>query len=105
VPLKPQFHSFTQSLRIQLKNTNIIAFELAPPITATSLFKDDFSIDDVGVKPMDVKILVQHAINDIKRDQLEIRPGLSNLLKFMTDWRPTSFSASSGSPLTACWQR
>lgn len=35
---KAAIHSFTQSLRLQLKHTNITAFELAPPITETPLF-------------------------------------------------------------------
>ena len=85
---KAAIHSFTQSLRIQLRNTNISVFELAPPITATSLFRDNMSTDDVNVKPMDVKILVKGAINGIKNDQLEIRPGLSNMLKIMSRLAP-----------------
>ena len=35
---KAAIHSFTQSLRVQLKQTNVTVFELAPPITETSLF-------------------------------------------------------------------
>jgi uncharacterized oxidoreductase len=85
---KAAIHSFTQSLRIQLRNTNITVFELAPPITATSLFRGDMSANDVGVKPMDVKILVNRAIDGIKKDRLEIRPGLSNMLKIMSRLAP-----------------
>jgi uncharacterized oxidoreductase len=32
---KAAIHSFTQSLRLQLKHTNITVFELAPPVTET----------------------------------------------------------------------
>jgi uncharacterized oxidoreductase len=86
---KAAIHSFTQSLRIQLKNTNIAVFELAPPLTETPLFKDDFSAEDFeGVKAMDVKTLVRHAINGIEKDHLEIRPGLSNMLKIMNRVAP-----------------
>jgi uncharacterized oxidoreductase len=86
---KAAIHSFTQSLRIQLKNTNITVFELAPPLTETPLFKDDFSADDLaGVKAMDVKTLAAHAIEGIKIDQVEIRPGLSNTLRIMSRIAP-----------------
>jgi uncharacterized oxidoreductase len=85
---KAAIHSFTLSLRIQLKNTNIAVFELAPPITATPLFSNDINVNDVGVKPMDVKTLVKYAIDGIGRDRLEIRPGLSNRLKIMSRLAP-----------------
>jgi uncharacterized oxidoreductase len=86
---KAATHSFTQSLRIQLKNTNITVFELAPPLTETPLFKEDFSADDMaGVKAMDVKTLAIHAIEGIKKDQVEIRPGLSNMLRIMSRLAP-----------------
>ena len=85
---KAAIHSFTQSLRLQLKNTNVGVFELALPITETALFKDGISIGDAGVKPMDVEKLVQDAIAGIEKDRLEIRPGLSNLLKIMSRLAP-----------------
>jgi len=85
---KTALHSFTQSLRIQLKDTNVIVFELAPPITGTPLLEGDISADDVRVKPMDVEALVQHAIDGIAKDPLKIRPGLSNLLKLMSRLAP-----------------
>jgi len=81
---KAAIHSFTQSLRIQLKNTNIAVFELAPPITATPLFSDGISINDIGVKPMDVTTLVKYAIDGLERDRFEIRPGPSNRSKIMS---------------------
>jgi uncharacterized oxidoreductase len=85
---KAAIHSFTQSLRIQLRDTNITVFELAPPITGTALFRGDLSADDVGVRPMDVGLLSKYAIDGIKSDRLEIRPGLSNMLKLMSRLAP-----------------
>ncbi len=86
---KAAIHSFTLSLRIQLKNTNISVFELAPPLTETPLFKDDFSAEDFeGVKVMDVKTLAEEAIDGIEKDHVEIRPGLSNMLKIMNRVAP-----------------
>jgi uncharacterized oxidoreductase len=85
---KAAIHSFTQSLRIQLKNTNIAVFELGPPITATPLFSDGISINDIGVKPVDVTTLVKYAIDGLERDRFEIRPGPSNRLKIMSRLAP-----------------
>jgi uncharacterized oxidoreductase len=86
---KAALHSFTLSLRVQLKNANVTVFELAPPLTETPLFKDDFSAEDFeGVKAMDVKTLVKQAIDGIEKDRLEIRPGLSNMLKIMNRIAP-----------------
>lgn len=86
---KAGLHSFTQSLRVQLKNTNIKVFELAPPATATPLFKGDFSQEDLGgVKTMDVQVLAAHAIEGFKKDAYEICPGASNALKVMSRLAP-----------------
>jgi uncharacterized oxidoreductase len=85
---KAAIHSFTLSLRIQLKTTNIAVFELAPPITATPLFGGAININDLGVKPMDVKTLVKYAIDRLESDHFEIRPGPSNWLKIMSRLAP-----------------
>ena len=86
---KAGVHSFTQSLRVQLKNTRIKVFELAPPATQTPLLTGDFNADDVkGGAVMDVAKLVGQTIKGLKNDQLEIRPGLSNILKLMSRLAP-----------------
>ena len=40
-------HSFTQSLRVQLKNTKIKVFELAPPATDTELLASSEPAEDM----------------------------------------------------------
>ncbi|WNR43259.1 SDR family oxidoreductase [Paenibacillus roseipurpureus] len=85
---KAGLHSFTQSLRVQLKQTNIKVFELAPPLTATSLV-DSFDPDDMkGVAAMKVADLVGQAIKGMQQDRFEIRPGQSNFLKLMSRVAP-----------------
>jgi len=91
------------ALRIQLKNTSIIAFQLAPSITQTPLFSRDISADDVrGVTPIDVNTLAKCAINGIKRDRLEIRPGLSNMLNVMSRLAPNRILLSGPRELSPC---
>lgn len=86
---KAGVHSFTQSLRVQLKNTSIRIFEVAPPMTRTSLFTRDIHADDVkGIRMMEVSQMVSQAIRGLGRDHLEIRPGLSNILKIMSRIAP-----------------
>jgi uncharacterized oxidoreductase len=82
-----------------LKHTNVTVFELAPPITETSLFEGDMSRNDVSVKPMKVTALVQYALNGIKHDRLEIRPGLANVLKFMGCIAPNLMVRQLGKPV------
>ena len=86
---KAGVHSFTQSLRVRLRNTNVKVFELVPPMTRTALFAKDIRSGDVkGIPMMDVGKLVGHAIEGLEKDHLEIRPGLSNVLKLMSRIAP-----------------
>ncbi len=86
---KAALHSFTLSLRIQLQRTHIKVFELIPPGTDTPLFSGDFDAQDVeGLKPMRVDVLVAHALAGFRKDQLEIRPGVSNVLRVMSRVAP-----------------
>lgn len=87
---KAAIHAYTRSLRIQLKKTDVRVFELAPPGTETPLFHGDFSDQDVsGPKPMPVKTLVKRALAGFEADVPEIRPGLSNVLYFMSRIAPS----------------
>lgn len=87
---KAGIHSYTQALRIQLKKTNVKVFELAPPGTDTPLFSgSEFTKEDTaGAKAMSVDELAKAAIRGLESNTLEIRPGLSNALKWMSRIAP-----------------
>ena len=85
---KAGLHSFTESLRVQLKRTKVKVFELAPPATQTELL-DDFNFEDMkGVSIMKVEDMVKVAIEGMQTDQFEIRPGQANQLKMMNRLAP-----------------
>jgi uncharacterized oxidoreductase len=85
---KAGIHSFTQSLRMQLKNTNIKVFELAPPAIQTPLI-EVFDGDEIkDLKPMDAGKMVRYAIKGLVKDRFEILPGQSSALKFMSRVAP-----------------
>src|SRR6202043_3416068 len=78
----------TESLRVQLKNTKVRVFELAPPATQTALL-GDFSFEDMkGVSIMKVEDMVKSAVKGIQADRFEIRPGQANQLKMMNRLAP-----------------
>ncbi|MFZ4403343.1 MAG: SDR family oxidoreductase [Pseudobdellovibrionaceae bacterium] len=85
---KAGLHSFTLSLRAQLKNTNVKVFELAPPATQTDLLGSFMRDDMKDISVMKVDKMVAAAIRGLKNDQFEIRPGQSNQLKFMNRLAP-----------------
>jgi uncharacterized oxidoreductase len=85
---KAALHSFTQSLRAQLEGTGVSVIELAPPAVETALFRGEFAEEMRREKGMDVKVLVRKAIAGIEAGDLEIRPGLSNVLKIMSRFAP-----------------
>lgn len=85
---KAALHSFTLSLRVQLKDTRVKVFELAPPATHTDLL-GDFSAEDMkGVSIMKVEDMVADALRGLAEDQWEIRPGQANQLKLMSRIAP-----------------
>jgi len=85
---KAAIHSFTQSLRVQLDGTSVTVIELAPPGVETPLFRGEFAEELRGQKGMDVTVLARHALAGIEAGNLEIRPGLSNVLKAMSRIAP-----------------
>jgi uncharacterized oxidoreductase len=85
---KAGLHSFTESLRVQLKNTKVKVFELAPPATQTELLGDFDSGDMKGVSIMKVEDMVKVAVKGMQADRFEIRPGQANQLKMMSRVAP-----------------
>lgn len=84
---KAGIHSYTQSLRIQLKDTGIKVFELIPPAINTPLI-DAFDGMLKNAQLMEPAKLVDIAIKGIKKDKFEIVPGLSNILKILSRAAP-----------------
>ena len=86
---KAGLHSFTESLRVQLKNTKVKVFDLAPPATQTELLGGDFDVEDLkGASIMKVEEMVQVAVKGMQTDRFEIRPGQANQLKMMNRLAP-----------------
>ena len=85
---KAGLHSFSLSLRVQLKNTRVKVFEVAPPATATELLSEMNQDDMKGVSIMKVEEMVEASIKGIEADRFEIRPGQANNLKFMSRLAP-----------------
>ena len=86
---KAAIHSFTLSLRVQLRGTGVTVVELAPPGTETPLLRGEFEREMKGQKGMDPAVLVQRALAGIEAGRLEIRPGLANVLSFMSRAAPS----------------
>jgi uncharacterized oxidoreductase len=85
---KAAIHSFTESLRAQLDGTDVTVIELAPPAVETPLLRGEFAEEMKGQKGMEAKVLAKRAIAGIEAGKLEIRPGLSNVLKAMSRIAP-----------------
>ena len=85
---KPTMHSYTQSLRVRLRDKGVAVVELAPPGVETPLFRGEFAEETRGQKGMDPKELVRRAITGIEAGKLEIRPGLANVLSSMSRIAP-----------------
>ena len=86
---KAAVHSYTLSLRAQLRNTEVKVFELAPPATQTELLADFDEEDMKGITAMNVKDLVSNFLKGFSKDKFEICPGQASQLKFMSRFFPS----------------
>jgi uncharacterized oxidoreductase len=86
---KAALHSFTESLRVQMKNTGVTVVELIPPGVETPLFRsEEFAREMKVPKGMDAALFAKKAIAGIEAGKLEIRPGLANVLAIMSRVAP-----------------
>ena len=85
---KAAVHAYTRALRAQLAGSDVRVVGLAPPLTETPFFTDEFKITMPGQKGMPVDILIRHAITGIEACRTEIRPGKANILKIASRVAP-----------------
>jgi short-subunit dehydrogenase involved in D-alanine esterification of teichoic acids len=81
---KAAMRSFTKSLRMQLMNTNIKVFDVAPPIIDTPMTANS----NTSIKKMKTDELIEIIWKALKNDQYEIYPGLSKLFYILNRLHP-----------------
>ena len=86
---KAALHSFTQSLRIQLKDTNIKVFEIAPSVTKTQMIDSFSEKEQKNMKIMTTKTLVNKSIKEINKGTQNIGVGETNALKMINRISPS----------------
>lgn len=86
---KAALHSYTLSMRAQLKNTDVKVFELAPPATETELLAGFKEEDMKGISTMTTEAMVAAFMKAFSKDKYEITPGQSKQLRFMSRFFPS----------------
>ncbi len=86
---KSGLHSYTQSLRVQLKKTNIKVFELVAPAANTPLNDKFTDVDGFDPKSlMEPGKIANIALEGLKSNKFEIYPGISKIMKVMARVAP-----------------
>jgi len=86
---KSGLHSYTQSLRVQLKKTNIRVFELVAPAANTPLNDKFTDVDGFDAKSlMEPGKIANIALEGLKSNKFEIYPGISKIIKVMARVAP-----------------
>jgi len=78
---KAALHSYSVSLRHQLRETSIKVFELIPPMVDTDLSKgkrEEIAMKDRGIQP---KLVVYETLRALEKDEYEILIGASKDLR------------------------
>lgn len=88
---KAAIHMYSLGLRLQLRESNIKVFEIAPPKTDKPMHVGA-SASQSNIRMMKVEEMVGISLKGIVADKYEIRPGLSNVMKWMSRIAPTFFA-------------
>jgi uncharacterized oxidoreductase len=83
---KAAMHSYTMSLRVQLKQSSVKVVELVPPATDTDFNKGQEDMNSGRL--MDVNKFAQASIRGLSRDREEILPGMSPLIRLIGRLNP-----------------
>jgi uncharacterized oxidoreductase len=86
---KAAVHSYTESLRFQLEDTDVEVIELMPPAVRTNMTSE---FDEAGISTITTDELVKQTIAALRAGKREIRPGQSNQLAFMRRLAPDFIS-------------
>jgi uncharacterized oxidoreductase len=73
--IKAAVHSFTMSLRHQLRDTGVRVIELIPPYVATELGQESKTTVPVGPKPMPLDVFLAETIQALDGDADEVAIG------------------------------
>lgn len=94
---KSGLRSYTQALRVQLKNTPIKVMELVAPGSSTPL--NDKFMDEDGFNPkmlMAPDKIVDTAIQGIQKNKDEVFPGLAKVMRIMSRLAPKLMISQAG---------
>jgi len=93
MPLKPIYcstkaamHSYTQSLRVQLKHSSVKVIELAPPATDTNFNKGQEDMNTAML--MNVDKFAHAAIRGLEKGRDEVMPGMTPVIRLLGRLNP-----------------
>ena len=87
---KAGLRSYTQSLRVQLKNTTVKVFDLVAPAANTPLNDKFLKVEGFDPKTMmEPDKLIEAAIKGLQSDTYEIVPGFAKVIRFMSRLAPS----------------
>ena len=78
---KSALHSYTQSLRVQLKNSSVKVIELAPPAVKTNFNKGQEELNSSSA--MDVNEFAKVAVRGLEKGQEEVLPSLARMARLV----------------------